>query len=100
MNEFGWRVAALFFQRVVILAGLQFVVGTGRLLSLAQYAVAGVGAYAAAQVGNSALLALIVGCVSGGIASWCLGFLCARLDEHYIAFATLAGSEALSNIFR
>jgi branched-chain amino acid transport system permease protein len=101
--EFMGRVILLFLQQIVLLASLQLLTGCARLLSLSQYAVAGVGAYTAARCAlawGSVPLALVLGPLAGAVTGLLIGLFCIRLDKDYVAFATLAASEVLANLFR
>lgn len=89
---------------VILLSGLRIVTGLTRLISLAHFSIAGVGAYAAAvtalKLGRFGLEALAVGAAAGLVVSLFIAVMTVRLTADYYAFATLAAGEMLSNVFR
>lgn len=99
-----WRVASLFAINIALLTGLRIVTGLSGLVSLAHLATAGVGAYAAALValwrGAFGIDAILAGVLAGALASFVISVASLRLDETYYAFATVAASEILGNVFR
>lgn len=98
------RPAALFSLSVVLLSGLHVVTGLTRVVSLCHAALAGVGAYTSAivatRLGLPPLAGVALGAAAAAGASAILAGLTARLEEHYLALATLAAAEILTNIFR
>jgi sulfate-transporting ATPase len=80
---------------IIAVLGLSFVVATGYAgeLSLAQYAVAGLGALAAAKAANDLhlpfLLALVVGALAGVVAGALIGLLSLRVRGDVVAIITV-----------
>lgn len=99
-----FRTASLFFLSLAVLAGLHVVTGMTRVVSLCHAALVGVGAYAAAlvsmRVSDVAGLSLVAGTTLSGVLAVGVAALTRRLDDHYLAMATLALGEILANVFR
>ena len=98
------RVGGLFFLTLTALTGLHIVTGLTKVVSLCHVALIGLGAYCAAiaslRLGLSPVGGLLVGTVAAGSCALLLACLTTRLEEHYLALATLAAGEILVNIFR
>ncbi|MCI0538893.1 MAG: branched-chain amino acid ABC transporter permease [Verrucomicrobiales bacterium] len=99
-----WRIASLFMLSLIIAAGLHFVTGMAKVISLCHVAFCGVGAYAAGKLsigsGMTPLLAVILGAAVAGVAALFLAWITLSLEDHYLTLATLAASEILGNLFR
>jgi branched-chain amino acid transport system permease protein len=99
-----WRIASLFMLSLIIAAGLHFVTGMAKVISLCHVAFCGVGAYAAGRFSISAgmtpLLSVILGAAIAGGVALILAWITLSLEDHYLTLATLAASEILSNLFR
>lgn len=77
---------------IYAMVGLSLLVVTGWAgqVSLGQFAIAGVGGYAAAASGLPFLLALVAGALAGGVAALVLGLPSLRLRGLHLAIVTLA----------
>jgi branched-chain amino acid transport system permease protein len=99
-----WRIASLFMLSLIIAAGLHFVTGMAKVISLCHVAFCGVGAYAAGRLsislGMPPLLAVIFGAAIAGGVALILAWITLSLEDYYLTLATLAASEILSNLFR
>jgi branched-chain amino acid transport system permease protein len=99
-----WRIASLFMLSLIIAAGLHFVTGMAKVISLCHVAFCGVGAYAAGKLtissGMTPLLAVVFGAVIAGAVAMLLAWITLSLEDHYLTLATLAASEIFSNLFR
>jgi branched-chain amino acid transport system permease protein len=99
-----WRIASLFMLSLVIAAGLHFVTGMAKVVSLCHLAFCGVGAYAAGKLtissGMTPLLAVVLGAAIAGSVAMILAWITLSLEDNYLTLATLAASEILSNLFR
>lgn len=99
-----YRTMSFFYVSVVIMAGLHIVTGLSRAISLCHAALVGVGAYGAALASTHLhtwpIISVVAGAAASGTTAFLLAWVTRRLDEHYLAFATLAFSEILSNFFR
>lgn len=77
-----------------IVSGLTFISGVAGLISVAQSAFVAIGAYGAVilqlHLGVPLLIGIPVAAACAGAVGWLLGFLCLRLDGHYLALVTLA----------
>lgn len=98
------RIASTFFLATIIMAGLHIITGLTRVVSLCHAALVGVGAYAAAvasiSAGTTPFVSLLVGIAAAAVIALIIASLTSRLGDHYLAMATLASSEILTNIFR
>ncbi|HEX9766493.1 MAG TPA: hypothetical protein VGA36_06995 [Nitriliruptorales bacterium] len=85
---------------IYAMVGLSLLVLTGwtGLVSLGQFAFAGVGAFVAAWSGLPLLVALPVGGLAGAVAAVIVGFPALRLRGSYLAVATLALALATSAV--
>lgn len=77
-----------------IASGLTLVTGIAGQISIAQPVFVAVGAYGAAllndRLGIPLLLGIPMAAVAAGLFGWGVGFICLRLDGHYLALVTLA----------
>jgi len=77
-----------------IVSGLTFLSGVAGLISIAQSAFVAIGSYGAVllqmHLGIPLLIGIPVAAAIAGVVGWLLGFLCLRLDGHYLALVTLA----------
>lgn len=98
------RVGALFMLALATMAGLHLVTGLTKVVSLCHAALVGVGAYTAGILSRDTGMSPIGGVAAGAVVAAACGLLLAaitrRLEDHYLALATLAASEILTNIFR
>jgi branched-chain amino acid transport system permease protein len=98
------RVGSTFFLMIAILAGLHVVTGLTQFISLCHAALVGVGAYAGAlasiRFGAPAVVAICAGAAAAAVVAYVLAWLTRRLEDHYLALATLAAGEILANAFR
>jgi branched-chain amino acid transport system permease protein len=100
----AFRTMSLFFLSLAIMAGLHVVTGLARAVSLCHAALIGVGAYAGALASMRLHLwpgfALLAGAGAAAGTALVLAWATRRLEDHYLAFATLAFSEIVANVFR
>jgi ABC-type branched-subunit amino acid transport system permease subunit len=98
------RTLAVFALYVVFLSGLRIVTGLTGLVSLAHFAIIGVGAYSAAIVAlrldSFGITAVVAGIGVGTVAAIGIALASMKLTEDYYAFATVAAGEMLGNVFR
>lgn len=98
------RVASLFFLTMVALTGLHIVTGLTKIISLCHAAFIGLGAYGSAivslRLGLPPIIGLFVGMATAACCAFLLACLTTRLEDHYLALATLAFGEMMANIFR
>lgn len=77
-----------------IVSGLTFLSGVAGLISIAQSAFVAIGSYGAVilqlHLGVPLLIGIPLAAAIAGVVGWLLGFLCLRLDGHYLALVTLA----------
>lgn len=99
-----WRVGSLFFLSLALMAGLHVVTGLTRVVSLCHAALVGVGAYSGAlasiRLGLTPVVSVVVGAGVAGVVALVLAWATRVLEDHYLALATLACSEILTNVFR
>lgn len=98
------RIASLFFVSLVILLGLHVTTSLAGVVSLCHAALVGVGAYVggivARSTGGEVVASLACGALAAAVVATSLSALTQRLEDHYLALATLAASEVLCNVFR
>ncbi len=79
-----------------IVSGLTLISGVGGLISIAQSAFVAIGCYCAVllnlHLGIPMLIGIPIAAAVSGAVGWLLGFLCLRLDGHFLALVTLAFS--------
>lgn len=100
----AFRTMSLFFLSIAIMAGLHVITGLTRAISLCHAALIGVGAYVGALASLRLNLwpgfSLLAGTSAAAGTALVLAWATRRLEEHYLAFATLAFSEIVTNVFR
>jgi branched-chain amino acid transport system permease protein len=87
---------------VIIALGLNFILGFGGQISLAQSAFFGIGAYTFAVLegyGVTPFLSAPAAIVASGLLGWALGAPTLRLKGHYLALATLAFALIVGELF-
>lgn len=98
------RVASLFFLALILMVGLYVVTGLTRIVSLCHAALAGVGAYVSAGIALRLewwpVATVVLGALAAAGISLLLAWCMRRMEDHYLALATLAASEILTNVFR
>jgi branched-chain amino acid transport system permease protein len=98
------RVACLFFLTTILMVGLYVVTGLTRIVSLCHAALAGVGAYVSAgialRLGWWPVATIFLGALAAVAVALLLAWCMRKMEDHYLALATLAASEILTNIFR
>lgn len=96
-SDYHMRLANLVGINIIIVLGLNFVLGYAGLLSFAQVGFFLIGAYAGGiltvDYGLSFWLALPLAGLSAGFGAWIVGIPTLRLRGHYFAFATFAFAE-------
>lgn len=98
------RIGSIFFITLIALTGLHIITGLTKVVSLCHAALMGVGAYGSALTamafGAPSLVAICAGVAAAAIVALLLAVLTGRLEDHYLALATLGAAEILTNVFR